>query len=214
VRVPGGFYLVMEGADGCGKSTQYNLLADRLSGEFDVLKIREPGTTALGEELRKTLLHSSSVKLDGLEELFLFSAGRASAIREDVIPALADGRIVLSDRNCYSTEAYQGAGGSVDQEVIRHINSIATRGVSPNLVIVLDVDTEVGLGRARKVSGPGDKIEARELGYHRRVGEAYREIAKRDSGVCALVDANRGIDEIHEEIHRIAKERIDRALGD
>jgi len=211
-RIPKGFYLILDGPEGCGKSTQLNLLAERLEEEFNVLKIKEPGGTRLGEEIREILLDPQHESLDALTELFLFSADRRHLIQTIVSPALSDGKIVLSDRGHYSTEAYQGAGGKLDSTEIKKINNMAIKDVNYDLAMILDIDVEVGLERARRTSKIKDKIEARELEYHRRVRNAYLNIAKRDKEICRVIDASGSVREIHEEIYRIAKERIDRAL--
>lgn len=203
-----GKYIVLEGPDGCGKSTQYNLLGNRLSEKFEVLRIREPGGTLLGDQIRSLLLDPANEEMSAKTELFLFSACRSHLIEKLILPALREGKIVLSDRNCYSSEAYQGAGGKIELETILYCNQLATSGLTPDLAIILDIDHETGLKRARRESSIKDKIESRATDYHKRVQEAYRTIAKRDSDICVLVDASRSIEEIHEEVYSIAMNRI------
>ena len=207
-----GFYLVIEGPDGGGKTTQYNLLADKLSEEFDVLRVKEPGATKFGAKIRAMLLDPSYDSLAPLTEVFLFSADRRHTLENVVMPALAEGKLVISDRNYYSTEAYQSAGGGVDIGEVRKISALATAGVDHNLAVILDIDSETGLRRARGVSEIKDKIEARGLEYHKKVRDAYLEIAKRDSGVCVVIDASKSINAIHEELYRVSKERIYKVL--
>ncbi|MBT3398310.1 dTMP kinase [archaeon] len=210
--IPGGFYLVMEGPDGCGKSTQCNLLEEALRKEFDVLRIREPGGTLFGNKIRELLLDSAHEDLDAVTELFLFSASRRYSIQTVVAPALSEGKLVLSDRNFYSTEAYQGAGGNVNGRDINYINLLAASGAKLDLAIIFDIDSEEGVRRARGASEIQDKIEARAIDYHKRVREGYKQIAKRDSDVCVLVDGSKSVEEIHDEVYQISKKRIDTVL--
>jgi dTMP kinase len=210
--IHGGFYLVVEGPDGCGKSTQCNLLEEALGKEFDVFRIREPGGTSFGDKIRGLLLDRAHEDLDAVTELFLFSASRRYSIQTIVAPALSEGKLVLSDRNFYSTEAYQGAGGNVDGEDINYINRLATSGAKLNLAIMMDIESEEGVRRARGASEIQDKIEARAIDYHKRVREKYKQIVKRDSDVCVLVDGSKSVEEIHDEVYQISKERIDTVL--
>ena len=212
--IPGGFYLVVDGPDGCGKTTQGNLLADALDRDFDVLRVREPGGTVIGDEIRAVLLDRRHKDMSSLTEVFLFSASRRETIEKIVAPALRDGKIVLSDRSYYSTEAYQGAAGNVDLESLNKVNAMATEGVAHDLAFIFDIDSAVGLARAGIVSGGADRIEEKALAYHEKVRAGYLRIAKRDSEVCVLVDASREVSAIHEEVYRISKRRINRLLKD
>jgi dTMP kinase len=214
IMIPGGFYLIVDGPDGGGKTTQGNLLADALGQDFDVLRVREPGGTAIGDEIRTVLLDRRHRGMSSLTELFLFSASRRETIEKIVAPALGDGKIVLSDRSYYSTEAYQGAAGNVDLESLNRVNAMATEGAAHNLAFIFDIDSAVGLARAGRVSGVADRIEEKTLAYHEKVREGYSRIAKRDSGVCVLIDASRDVNTIHDEVYRISKERIDMVLKD
>jgi dTMP kinase len=202
--IPGGFYMTLDGVDGCGKTTQFNLIRDRLSQEYDVVPIREPGGTSGGEHIRSLLL-SSNCGFSPESELFLFSAGRRDIFEKIVLPATRDGKLVLGDRSCDASEAYQGYGGGGDLEVIKYVSQIATCGKKPNLTFFLDVEP-----KQAKLSDDLDDIERRGLEYQQRVRQGYLEIAKRDSSRCVVLPfINGGAQQTHEEIYRITKKRID-----
>ncbi|MFA4960629.1 MAG: dTMP kinase [Candidatus Pacearchaeota archaeon] len=202
LKIPGGFYIVIEGGDGCGKTTQCELLYNKLSKEYGITRIREPGGTPLGDKIRELLLNKQEEELSAITELLLFSASRCHSIEKLVMPALDRGEIVLSDRNYFSTLAYQGAGGEISAESILAISKIATLGINPNLAFIIDINAEEGLRRARRDTG-GDKIESRDLKYHKRVREAYLQIASFKN--CKLIDGSVGIENIHHEIYEIVK---------
>lgn len=223
-NIPGGFYCVLEGPDGCGKSTQADLLQRRLALEYSVLSIREPGSTPLGDSIRSIVLEEREHDLDAVTEALLFNASRSFMIKTKVLPALSEGRVVVSDRNYWSTLAYQCGGGKLDLQRTAEVCRFATHGVSPDLIILNDIDSEFALKRAS--GGQHDKIESRGLEYHRRVREIYLQLARENPQVAVIIDpskvvdevvrvpnSSRSIDEIHEEIYQVAKKRIDEKLA-
>ena len=171
-------------------------MADALArlGRDHVLT-REPGGTPAGEAIRAIAL-DRDLNLDAVAELMLMAAARSVFVREVVRPALDAGRIVLSDRYELSTFAYQGGGRRLPLEEIRRISELATGGLRPDLCLVLDVDVDAGLDRRR---GPKDRIENEDLEFHRRVAQAYRDIARSDPDV-ALIDGLGEIDKVFTEV--------------
>jgi dTMP kinase len=168
--------IVLEGPEGAGKSTQLRLLADWL-GERDeeVVAVREPGGTPLGDQIRRLLLDPASDIVPRSEAL-LFMASRAQLVQREILPALATNRIVLLDRFFLSTYAYQVAGRGLPQEEIVAANRLATATLRPDLTLLLSLPVEEGLKRAH-ARGPQDRMEQAEAAFHERVTRAFEEFA-------------------------------------
>jgi dTMP kinase len=192
-----GFFITFEGTEGCGKSTQLQLLAQRLrqAGHADVLELREPGGTLIGEEIRHTLQHSHDNRAMTPEtELLLLTASRAQLVREVIRPALAAGRMVLCDRFFDSTTAYQGYGRGLDVKWIEALTEFAVGDTRPDLTLLLQVTAAVGAERlrARRSAAPSvrDRMEEADRDFFERVARGYSAItAAEPRRVCAL-DAN------------------------
>ena len=196
-----GFYLALEGIEGSGKSTLGRLLAARLADrQIDSISVREPGGTELGEELRRLVLHAGHVA--PWAEAALFAASRAQLAAEIIAPALADGRWVISDRSYYSSLAYQGGGRNLGVDAVRRLNETVLDGVLPDLVVVLDVEPEVGFARETE----RDRIGEGGLALQRRVAETYRQLATDDDRI-SLLDASAAPDELADAILGVALER-------
>src|ERR1700738_2671731 len=145
----GGLFITLEGPDGSGKSTQLRLLAERLRSKgYDVLESAEPGGTPIGVQIRRILLDSANQELGAKTELLLMFAARAQNVEQWILPALGEGKIVLSDRFTDSTLAYQGAARGLGADVVRQVDRIACHGLVPDLTICVDIDTDTGLARA------------------------------------------------------------------
>jgi dTMP kinase len=171
VRPHPGFFLVLDGPDGGGKTTQAERLADWLRGRgFDVVTCRDPGGTALGNRLRAILMDRDTVPISIRAEMLLFMASRAQMVEEIIRPALASGHVVICDRFLLATIVYQGHAGGLDPAEVAAIGRSATGGLLPDLTIVLDVPPET----ARQRVGPArDRIEDRPAEYHERVRAGY-----------------------------------------
>src|SRR5689334_15228099 len=144
-----GLFITLEGPDGSGKSTQSRLLAERLrKAGYEVLESVEPGGTPIGRQVRRILLDPENQELCPTAELLLMFAARAQNVEEWILPALAQGKIVLSDRFTDSTLAYQGAARGLGRDVVMQVDSIACKGLAPDLTLCIDIDTEAGLARA------------------------------------------------------------------
>ncbi|MFH1144446.1 MAG: dTMP kinase [Candidatus Eisenbacteria bacterium] len=194
-------FIVFEGIEGCGKSTQIDLLATYLRGlKRACLITREPGGTPLGESLRELLLRWEGTGLDGLAELFLLEASRRVHVEQLILPALAGGTVVLSDRFSDSSVAYQGGGRGVDLDLIRRLNHAATGGLRADLTILLDLPAEAGLRRVERRDRAEDRLEREVLAFHERVREAYLDIARQGAPGFRVVDASQSREEIFTQI--------------
>ncbi len=184
-----GVFVTFEGCDGSGKSTQLKLLTENLiQAGVDVLVTREPGGTKFGELVRRVLLDSSGPDRTCLAELFLYSASRAEIVQKILLPALREGRVVLTERFADSTTVYQGYAGGIPIEDIEIINKVATCGLVPDLTFVLDVN-DPRVFHDRLAPKMKDKIEMRDDGYHAKVREGYRLLALRHPERIRLIDA-------------------------
>lgn len=191
--MPGPLFIAIEGVEGSGKSTQVRLLAGALHElGVEAVVTREPGGTAAGEAIRAVAL-DKDLHLDAVAELMLMLAARSVFVSEVVKPALAAGRVVLTDRFELSTFAYQGGGRGLPLDRIKEINEMATEGIRPDLCLVLDVEVEDGQARGR--SSAWDRIEREDVEFHRRVAEAYRRLAVSEPNV-ALVDGRGEIEKV------------------
>ena len=192
--MPRGLLIVFEGAEGAGKSTQLKLLAERSSARgFDVVAVREPGGTVIGDEIRRLLLDPASDIVPRAEAL-LFMASRAQLVDREIRPALARGAMVLVDRFFLSTYAYQGAGRGLSHDELRVANALATHGLVPDVTLLITLAVEDGLARARERGGH-DRMERAELDFHERVERAFATFAdpewqraNRECGPIVLVD--------------------------
>lgn len=208
-------FITFEGPECAGKTTQMRLLREYFDKSgFKYVLTREPGGTAIGEELRKIVKHY--VGEGGVfdeTELLLFAASRAQHVREIIAPALAQGRHVICDRFIDSTVAYQGYGRGLDIDFIEKLNKFATCGILPDLTIVLDLSPEEGRFRGltrQETLFVEDRIESAEISFHRKVREGFLAIARKEPNRVKVLDACRNIDEIHNEIKFIVENAIRR----
>jgi len=192
-----GLFLVIEGGEGAGKSTQSAALADYLvARDHRVVRTREPGGTPAAEALRSILLDPAYTGLDDRAEALLFAAARGDHAARVIRPALGRGDIVISDRFMDSSIAYQGVGRDLGLERVAEISLWATAGLRADLTILLDVDPQIGLAR---VVGP-DRLESEPLEWHRRVRQGFLDIAAADPGRYLVLDASRPAEDLAVEI--------------
>jgi dTMP kinase len=188
-----GALIAFEGVEGAGKSTQLDRLRDELERRgHEVVVTREPGGTPVGERVRDVLLDPAT-GLDPRAEALLFAAARAQLVEQVIRPALERGAVVLCDRYLDSSLAYQGGGRGLGRGPVQEVNRFATGGLLPDLVVLLDLDPAEGLGRN---PASRDRIEVEGIGFHRRVREAFRELAADDPGRFAVVDAATPADQV------------------
>ena len=192
-----GLFITFEGGDGCGKTTQINLLDEYLRSKgYKTLLTREPGSKGLGVKLREILLNYDG-DVSPVCESFLFLADRAQHVDCIIKPALEEGTIVLCDRHTDSTVAYQGYGRGLDLAQIHNLNRIATSGLKPDLTIVLDVDVETS---QKRVGSEKDRMESAGIEFFERVRKGFLEIAKQEPERVKVVDSTQSIEKIHKEI--------------
>lgn len=200
-------FIVLDGVEGCGKSTQLARLAEALRAEgHDPIITHEPGGTVIGENIRALLLSPDHAEMDALTETLLFCASRAQHVSQVIRPALDAGRVVLCDRFDAATFAYQGHAGGQGVELVERLSAAATGGMCPDLTIVLDLDPAAGM--TRKFGGGaagdlGDRIERNAASFHEKVREGFRLYAERHADRCAVVDASLAPDEVFAEIARL-----------
>ena len=183
-----GLFITLEGADGCGKSTQAAILADRIAATGrEVVRLREPGGTAVSEKIRALVLDPENSEMAPECELLLFEASRAQLVRQVIEPALARGAVVVCDRFYDSTFAYQAAGRSLAEPTIRAANALGSCGVAPDRTLVLDMDTDAALSRATRDGA--DRMEAEGVAFQRRVREGYLRLVAEEPHRVRRVDA-------------------------
>lgn len=198
-------FIVFEGGEGSGKTTQTKALANRLRRlGFGVVLTHEPGGTLLGNKLRRWVKWGRGITTQ--TELFLFLAARSQLVSKVIRPALEKGQVVICDRFDASTFAYQGYGRGMDLDFLKGVNSFVTDGLYPDLTVLLDLSAEQGLGRKRMKL---DVFEREEFAFHQRVRDGYLKMAAADPERWMVVDASLP----EEKIREIVWERVQKSLG-
>ena len=200
-----GRFITFEGGEGCGKSTQIRLLAERLrAAGKEVLLTREPGGTALAEKIRSLVREESDDPPNSRAETLLFIASRAQVVENVIRPTLASGTWVLCDRFADSTFAYQGYGRGLDLEELKRINSFATGGLEPDRTILLNVSPEVSAKRMRAreaaTNTDADRMEKAGDSFHSRLRQGFLELAAAEPKRFAVIQADGGIEEVAEAV--------------
>jgi dTMP kinase len=188
-----GRFITFEGGEGSGKSTQLRKLAARLRAEnLDVFETAEPGGTPIGMQIRRVLLDAKNQEMFPTTELLLMFACRAQNVDQWILPALVKQQIVLSDRFTDSSLVYQGIARGLGSELVYEVDRIACRGLVPDLTLVIDVDVEIGLKRARARNRKADDVETRidehDIAFHRKVRDAYHQLAADEPNRVRLID--------------------------
>ncbi len=195
-----GKFITFEGIDGSGKSTQLRLLADDLRFRgFNVLTTHQPGGTPLGRRLREAFLETEE-NVAPMAELLLFAADRAQHVEFLIKPALAEGKIVLSDRYADATAAYQGAGRGFDAKTIKQVIQLATDGLKPDLTLFFDLPVSIGLQRTTKRDEMGElknRLDKENSEFYERVRNAYLEIIDKEPQRFRVIDATFSVEEVH-----------------
>jgi dTMP kinase len=197
-------FITFEGIEGCGKSTQAERLAARLGAR--ALLTREPGGTPIGRAIRQVLLDPANRKLAPTTELLLYFADRAQHVAEVVRPALARGLVVLCDRHVESSLAYQGYGRGLPLDAIRALATLATAGLRPDAIVLVDVPVELGLSRAQR-RGPQDRLEAELVEFHERVRAGYEALMAQEPERWLRVDGRGPEEAVFEELWRALQAR-------
>jgi len=197
-----GEFIVLDGPDGCGKTTQTKLLTQWLKEQgADVVTFREPGGTAIGEKIRQILLNPEHIAMSTVAEVMLYMAARVQLWAEKIAPALKENKCVVLDRWLSSTCAYQGYAGGFRMEKVITIATDCLERVWPDLTIILDVDPEIGLARLQREF---DRMEQKGDGYHKRVRKGFLELAQKQENF-ALVDATDDIKAVHKKVIEIVE---------
>jgi dTMP kinase len=190
-----GLFITFEGNEGSGKSTQMRMLVERLRADgFEVLESQEPGGSPIGQKIRAVLLDPANKEMSPTAEMLLMFAARAQNVDQWILPALAAGRIVVSDRFTDSTLAYQGAGRGLGAETVLEVDRIACRGLIPDLTICVDIDVEDGLRRAharnKQLDSSETRLDEETVEFYRKARAAYHRLAEDESGRFKLIDGS------------------------
>lgn len=209
-----GRFITLEGGEGVGKSVQAKRLEDRLVAlGLAVVRTREPGGSPGAEALREAILSGFASDFNPAGQALLFSAARVDHLDKTILPALASGAWVLSDRFADSTRAYQGAAGNLPPEFIADLERLTVGPNGPDLTLILDLKPEVGLQRAaqRRQTGPADRFESEKLPFHQILRRAFLDIAAAEPWRCAVIDADRSQEDVAAAIWSAVESRLDPA---
>lgn len=200
-----GLFITLEGIDGCGKSTQAELLVRALEDTgHDVLRLREPGGVKISEQIRAVLLDPANGEMGDVCELLLYEAARAQLVHEVIAPARAAGRTVVCDRFYDSTTAYQAFADGLDRTMVSHANAIAVDGCHPDLTLVYDLDVEQAY-RRRSGREAEDRLELKGLEFQRKVAEGFRTLALEEPQRVKLIDAAQDIEAVFEQTVKVVR---------
>ena len=205
-----GYFISVEGGDGSGKSTQIRKIETYLQEKgLDYILTREPGGTPVAEKIRELILDPANQALTGRAEMLLYAASRAQHVEEKILPALAEGKVVLSDRFTDSSIAYQAYGRGLGN-MVAEVNRIATGGKEPDLTIFLNITPAAGMARKNNQDGHVlDRLELEKAAFHETVYEGYLALARESGGRIADIDADRPAEEVFADI----KKRLDQLFG-
>ncbi len=202
-------FITLEGPEGAGKTTQLRGLADFLRQRgLSVVTTREPGGTAIGDQIRHVLHDTANCAMSPAAEVLLYAASRAQLVAEVIRPALAAGHVVLCDRYADSTMAYQGYGRGLDRDDLAVLTAIATGGLRPDLTLLLDLAVERGLARRRDMGEEMNRLDLETVDFHRRVRAGYLALAAAEPARWWRVDADRPSVEVQEELRRVVLARL------
>ncbi len=200
-----GIFITLEGPDGCGKTTHAGKIAQYLRRKgFSVVRTREPGGTTVAEKIRNILLNTDN-RMSYEAELLLYEASRADHVAKLIRPALNKGKIVICERFCDATLAYQGYGRGLNNKDIKNLNKYCTGSLKPDLTILLDVPVRVGLQRVMNTGTSGkpagmDRLEQEHISFHRRVRKGYLKIAAQEPRRVKIISSGKSISMVYDEI--------------
>ena len=202
-----GRFVSFEGIEGCGKTTQIALLSDVLKRRNILHSVtREPGGTAVGEGIRKILLHSETMHLTAIAELLLFYASRSQNILEKIQPSLEKGEVVICDRFYHASMAYQGYGRGIPIEFIEKLTDLVCGERRPEITLLLDIEPEIGLKRARARNGQRledeGRFELEDVAFYTRIRNGYLDLAAREPQRIRVIPADRSIEDVHRDVMR------------
>lgn len=193
-----GKFITLEGPDGSGKSTFIKLISEYMENKgISFIVTREPGGTPIGEKIRDIILDNENINMGPETEALLYAAARSQHIHEKIIPALEEGKIVISDRFLLSSLAYQGVGRGLGIENVKMINDFGLRGIYPDLILFFHIDPEITL--ERKTTQGGDRLEKEGNDFHRKVYEGYRELIEKYPEKICRIDARKSVEEVFQQ---------------
>lgn len=201
-----GFFISLEGGEGAGKSTQNKRIVQWLAQQGkDVLETREPGGTVVSEQIRKLLLDTRNAGLNATAELLMMFAARSQLVEEVILPALADGQVVVCDRFADASYAYQGGGRQLGGETVEVVEKLVLKGLQPNLTLLFDVPVEQGMKRVAS-RGEADRFEVESLRFFERVRKAYLERAAAQPDRFRIIDASQNEDVVWQQVKAVLEE--------
>jgi dTMP kinase len=203
-------FITLEGPEGSGKTSQIPALADFLrSVGYDVLVTREPGGTAVGDQIREVLMNLQNVSMVPRTEILLFLAARAQHVEDVIRPALANGKIVLCDRFGDSTLAYQGYGHNTDLDTLRALLDFSTGGLKPNLTLLLDIPVEAGFERKIENRSEWNRLDAYAKAFHERVRNGYLALVDEEPERWVVIDATQGKDQVQKDMRHAVMSQLE-----
>jgi dTMP kinase len=212
IRNPQSMFISFDGMDGGGKTTQIGRFCDWLRAHgFEVVACRDPGSTRLGESVRQILLDTLATPIGRRSEMLLYMAARAQLVEEVIRPALAEGRVVVSDRFLLANVVYQGHASGLDVDEVWRVGRVATNGLEPDVTFVLDLPVAEA---AARIVRPLDRMERRDEAFHAAVRAGYLAEAARRSETIKVIDASRSPDEVAAEIQVVAREVLTASSSD
>ena len=204
-------FITFEGIEGCGKTTQAKLFMEKLHQlHVPALLTREPGGTRIGDQIRKILLHADNTDMVPMAELLLYEASRAQHVQQVITPNLHNGIHVICDRYGDASVAYQGAGRNLTPQLVKEANRLATGGLQPHLTILIDIDPQQGLSRARARNLAFDfaiqegRFEEEDIAFHRKVREGYLTLAQEHPARFRIIGGSGSVEEVNRQIQDIA----------
>ena len=201
-------FITLEGPEGSGKTSHMPYLVEYFREKgYTVFPTREPGGTAIGEQIREVIHDLKNVEMHPRTETLLYQAARAQIVEQVIRPHLEAGEVVISDRYADSTIAYQGYGHQQNLEQVRALVQYATGGLIPDLTVLLDLDVEIGLGR-KKNDNEWNRLDAYTVEFHRRVRAGYRELARQGGSRWVTIDAGKEWQEVQADLRRVIEERL------
>ena len=203
-----GFFISLEGGEGAGKSTQNKLIINWLAGQgFEVVETREPGGTIVSEQIRQVLLDTRNAGLGATAELLLMFAARSQLVQEVIVPALADGKVIVCDRFTDASYAYQGGGRGLGVETVEVVEKLVLKDLRPDLTLLFDIPVEQGMQRVAG-RGEADRFEVESIRFFERVRAAYLERATANPQRFRILDASLDEDQVWLQVKNILQEKL------
>jgi dTMP kinase len=204
-----GFFISLEGGEGAGKSTQHRRIVEWLTKQGKtVVEAREPGGTPVSEQIRQVLLDTRNAGLNATAELLLLFAARSQLVQEVILPALADGKVIVCDRFADASYAYQGGGRQLGAETVAKVEQLVLKGLQPDLTLLFDIPVDLGMTRVAD-RGEADRFEVESIRFFERVRSAYLQRAEANPQRFKVIDASRGQEQVWQQVESALKAGLD-----